>query len=146
MPPLFNPASLSVSSLPSRYPVSLRANRRHPPPASLLSSASGIFRGWQNAFLSLAVSHPAQGSHCTCSKSVSLNRGYPFSYQYNTFTPFFFFLWLKYTIFFFFSFILFFFYWSIDGLQCVSFRCTAKWFSYAYMYVYIYHSYIYLDR
>ena len=28
-----------------------------------------------------------------------------------------------------------FFYWSIVDLQCVSFRCTAKWFRYIYMYV-----------
>ena len=32
----------------------------------------------------------------------------------------------------------YFFYWSIVDLHCcISFRCTAKWFSYIYMYVYI---------
>ena len=30
---------------------------------------------------------------------------------------------------------LFIFYWSTVDLQCVSFRCTAKWFSYRYMYL-----------
>ena len=39
---------------------------------------------------------------------------------------------------------LFFFNWSIWWLQCcVSFWCTAKWFSYVYMYVCIYKIYIY---
>ena len=33
------------------------------------------------------------------------------------------------------------FYWSIVDLQyCISFRCTAKWFSYTYIYIYIYIS------
>ena len=35
-----------------------------------------------------------------------------------------------------FFFLIFILYWSIVGLQCcVSFRCTAKWFSYTYTYI-----------
>ena len=34
----------------------------------------------------------------------------------------------------------FFFNWSIVGLQCVSFWCTAKWFSYTYVCIYIFFS------
>ena len=41
-------------------------------------------------------------------------------------------------------FIYFTLYWSIVDLQCcVSFRCSAKWFSYVYIYIYIYiHTHI----
>ena len=38
-----------------------------------------------------------------------------------------------------FGFLLLFYYWSIIDLQYrVSFRCTAKWFTYTYTYIYIY--------
>ena len=51
----------------------------------------------------------------------------------NIFFSFFFFFLNKYWIYFFLIFIL---YWGLVDLQCcVSFRCTAKWFSYAYTYI-----------